>query len=98
MIKTGTFKSRDSDTFGVALIKSVINPRQRRAHAANVAGSEPFADLPAGESVAELAYGAQIREWLVVRPSLQFIFDPGAFSYETRPTAVAAGVQVKVQF
>ena len=98
LIKTGTFKSRDSDTFGVALIKSVINPRQRRAHAANVVGSEPFADLPAGESVAELAYGAQIREWLVVRPSLQFIFDPGAFSYETRPTAVAAGVQVKVQF
>ena len=48
--------------------------------------------------MAELAYGAQIREWLVVRPSLQVIFDPGAFSYETRPTAVAAGVQVKVQF
>ncbi len=98
LIKTGTFKNRDRDTFGVAFIKSVINPRQRMIHSSSGTGTEPFAELPVGESVAEIAYGVQIRQWLVIRPSLQLILDPGAFSYETRPNAVAAGMQVKVQF
>ena len=98
LIKTGTFMGRDRDTFGVAFIRSVINPRLRNSHRVPSTGPMPGANPPIGESVAEIAYGAQIRQWLIARPSLQIILDPGALSYQNRPTATAAGLQIKAQF
>jgi porin len=51
-----------------------------------------------GETAIELSYGIQLRRWLSIRPDLQYILDPGAFSYRRTNDALALGGQVKMQF
>lgn len=98
LVKTGTFVSRDTDTMGVGLVRATVNPRLRDSHRESLGVAGMDASLPSGETAVELSYGIQIRQWLLVRPDIQFILEPGAFTYESRKHAVAAGLQVKVQF
>ncbi|MGE0773996.1 MAG: carbohydrate porin [Sphingomonadaceae bacterium] len=36
--------------------------------------------------------------WLSIRPDIQYILKPGAFSYRQPPNALALGGQIKTQF
>ena len=83
---------------GVGLVRATVNPRLRDSHRESLGVAGMDASLPSGETAVELSYGIQIRQWLLVRPDIQFILEPGAFTYESRKHAVAAGLQVKVQF
>lgn len=98
LIKTGTFRHRDADTAGLGFVYAEVDPRLRRAHVdvAPVPGS--YASLPAGEMAIEMSYGFQANRWLVIRPDVQYIIDPGAFSYRRTPDALAMGCQVRMQF
>lgn len=91
LVKAGTFEGRDTDTVSLGVVHAVVNPRLRALHAS--AG-----DLPAGESVVELSYGWQLRRWLSVKADLQYIVDPGSFSYRRTPNATAIGGQLRVTF
>lgn len=91
LVKTGTFASRDADTLALGFIRATVNPRLRATQA-------DVATLPSGESVIELAYGWQLRRWLSIRGDLQYIADPGAFSYRKTKNAKAVGVQVRITF
>jgi porin len=63
-----------------------------------LAQSGSFTSLPVGETAVELNYGIQVKRWLSIRPDVQYIIDPGAFSFRNTRNAVALGGQVKVQF
>jgi porin len=110
VVKTGTFQQRDADTIALGVVHAQVNPNLRRARAgANAAAdaaanadpggfADGYASLPSGETVLELSYGWQVRRWLGVRADLQYIADPGAFSYRSTRNAVALGLQVKIVF
>ncbi|MFT4254298.1 MAG: carbohydrate porin [Caulobacter sp.] len=96
LVQTGTFPGRDADTVALGIVHAELNPRLREAHAE--AALADYADLPAGETAIELSYGWQATHWLTVRPDVQYVIDPGAFSYRDTPNALAVGAQVKAQF
>ena len=97
LVKTGTFAGRDADTLALGIVYARLNPRLRAIAEAS-AGPDGDASLPAGESVIELIYGLQPLRWLGVKASIQYIVDPGAFSYRSTQNALALGTQVKITF
>lgn len=98
LVQTGTFAGRDSDTVGLGLVHAVLNPRLREAYADMHDLPGGMDALPQGETAIELSYGLQLTRWLLLRPDVQYIFAPGAFSYAARKDAIAVGGQVKMQF
>lgn len=102
----GTFPNRPQDTVALGYVRAVINPRLTRAQQRLGVQSTPpdtvqdaFANsLPNAEAVVELSYGWRVNRWFLVRPDIQYVMDPGAFSYRHEPDAVAVGVQLKATF
>ncbi len=98
LVKTGTFEGRDTDTVALGLVHAQVNPRLREVAALSNLEDGGDASLPAGESVVELSYGWQARRWLGVRADVQYIVQPGAFSYRSTQNALAIGTQLKITF
>lgn len=98
LVKTGTFRGRDADTIGLGFTHAVVDPRLRRANVGIAPVPGAYASLPAGETAIELSYGFQANRWLVLRPDIQYIVDPGAFRFRSTPNALALGLQVRMQF
>lgn len=98
LVKTGTFAGRDADTVALGLVHAQVNPRLREVAALSNLEDGGDASLPAGESVVELSYGWQARRWLGVRADVQYVVQPGAFSYRSTPNALAIGTQLKITF
>lgn len=98
LVKTGTFAGRDADTIALGLVHAEVNPRLRDNAAAADAVAGDDVSLPAGESVVELSYGWQPLRWLGVRADVQYVVDPGAFSYRSTRNALALGTQLRIAF
>lgn len=98
LVKTGTFAGRDADTVALGLVHAQVNPRLREVAALSNLEDGDDASLPAGESVVELSYGVQPRRWLGVRADVQYVVQPGAFSYRSTRNALAIGTQLKITF
>jgi porin len=98
LVKTGTFKGRDADTIGLGFTHAVVDPRLRRVNVDTAPVPGSYTSLPAGETAIELSYGFQANRWLVLRPDIQYIVDPGAFRFRSTPNALALGLQVRMQF
>lgn len=98
LLKTGVFPGRDADTIALGVIHAEVNPRLRvvQAEAGTVGGG--YASMPAGETAIELSYGVQLQHGISLRPDVQYVVDPGAFSYRSTPNALALGAQIKAQF
>jgi porin len=98
LVKTGTFTGRDADTLALGVVHAQVNPRLRESFAAADRSADGYASLPAGETVVELSYGMQPLRWLGVRADVQYVVDPGAFSYRSTKNALAIGTQLKITF
>lgn len=102
LVKVGTFRGRDADTVALGIVHARVNPTLRRANFDTTPSafgpSGGFTSLSAGETAIELSYGAQLNRWLSVRPDVQYIVHPGAFSLQRVDDALALGAQIKVQF
>jgi porin len=98
LVKTGTFAGRDADTLALGMVHAQVNPRLRESAAASSPEPGGYASLPAGESVIELSYGWKALRWLGVRADVQYVVDPGAFSYRSTRNALALGTQLKITF
>lgn len=97
VVKTGTFAGRDADTVALGLVHAQLNPRLRANALADLEAGDDTS-LPAGESVVELSYGLQPLPWLGVRADVQYVVDPGAFSYRSTRNALAVGTQLRITF
>ena len=70
----------------------------QEAAASSPEQADMIASLDSGEQLLELNYGAQVTPWLLLRPDLQYIIEPGAFYGAKRSNALVAGLQVKATF
>ena len=75
------------------------NPRSREVlESAAIAHGEFVPNLDSGEQLLEISYGYQATPWLLLRPDLQYIIEPGAFSGEQIQNALVMGLQAKATF
>lgn len=84
------FTGRPRDTLALGYGRAVPNPRSRVG-----AG---FDGLDSAEQLIELSYGYQATKWLSLRPDVQYIIEPGAFTGEHIDNALLLGLQVKAVF
>ena len=75
---------------------AVFNSRSRdvQEHAV-LARGEDFPDLASGEGLVQMTYGAQVAPWPSIRPTVQYITEPGAFYGEEIENTLIVGLQVK---
>lgn len=102
-VLTAPFESRPKDAISIGYGKAVYNRNSRNNDIASLqaagdyAGADSVSGLDRAEQLVELTYSLQATPWLSVRPSLQYIKEPGAFTNKQITDAWVAGVQVKIQ-
>jgi porin len=90
------FATRPNDTVAIGYGRAVFNSRSRDVQEqAALARNQDFPDLSSGEGLVEVTYGAQVAPWLVMRPSVQYIIEPGAFYGTDTDNALVFGFQIK---
>ncbi len=92
LVLQGTFPGRDRDNLNLGYVRAAVNPRLIAIK------SEPGLDLAPGEQVAELSYGIGISPTVIVRPDLQYLMNPGAFTQKQYGNAWIYGLQIKATF
>ncbi|WP_340050880.1 carbohydrate porin [Pseudomonas proteolytica] len=93
------FAGRPRDTVALGYGRAVPNPRSRDVlQQAAEASENAFPNLDSAEQLLELSYGYQATPWLILRPDVQYIIEPGAFSGEKIDNALILGLQVKATF
>ncbi|CRI57489.1 carbohydrate porin [Pseudomonas sp. CCOS 191] len=93
------FVGRPRDTVALGYGRAVPNPRSRDVlEAAAFNAGQPFPDIDSAEQLIELSYGYQATPWLNLRPDVQYIVEPGAFSGKDIDNALVLGLQVKATF
>ncbi len=95
--------SRAHDSIALGYVGADINDRlvdARRATlmSGGVPSDSPLYNLSQAEELFELSYSVQVNPWLMIRPDVQYIVNPGTFNYSGTDNAWAVGVQAKVTF
>jgi porin len=97
LIAQGPFASRPVDYIDIGYVRAVLNDRAVLVKEAKSHGT--LTDLSTGEGVIEGGYGWQATPWLQIHPNVQYVIDPGTFSYKTNvPNAWVFGLQTKAVF
>lgn len=96
LIVKGPLNARPHDYIEMGYVRLILNHRlvwQKEDT------TPDLTDLPMGESVMEIGYGIQATPWLLIHPNIQYIMDPGTFSYNKNiPNAWVFGLQTKATF
>ncbi|EKM99826.1 MULTISPECIES: carbohydrate porin [unclassified Acidocella] len=92
LIAQGPFAARPQDFIDVGYVRAILN---KRVVDAKEAANATLTNLSTGEGVLEIGYGFQATPWLQIHPNVQYVMDPGTFSYSHIPNAWAFGLQVK---
>lgn len=93
------FDGRPKDSLALGYGRAVPNPRSREVQENTaLASGQDYPNLDSGEQLIELSYGYQATPWLTLRPDLQYIIEPGAFSAQEIDNALVLGLQVKATF
>ncbi|WP_411561803.1 carbohydrate porin [Pseudomonas shirazensis] len=93
------FAGRPRDTLSLGYGRAVPNPRSRDVlEDATAGGDRELPNIDSAEQLIELSYGYQATPWLNLRPDVQYIIEPGAFSGADIDNALVVGLQVKASF
>lgn len=92
LIAQGPFAERPDDFIDVGYVRAMLN---KRAVNAKEAANATLYNLSTGEGVLEFGYGLQATPWLLIHPNMQYVMDPGTFSYSHIPNAWVFGLQIK---
>ncbi|PII15514.1 carbohydrate porin [Stenotrophomonas indicatrix] len=95
--------ARAQDSIALGYVGADINHRLVDARRATLAAGgvptdSPLYNLSQAEELFELSYSFQVNPWLMIRPDVQYIVNPGTFNYSGTDNAWAVGVQAKVTF
>ncbi|SYX89222.1 Porin [Pseudomonas reidholzensis] len=99
MVLYKPFEGRPRDTLALGYGRAEPNPRSREVlEDAALASGQGFPDIDSAEQLIERSYGYQATPWLNLRPDVQYIIEPGAFSGANIDNALVVGLQVKASF
>ena len=97
IVVQGPFEARPHDFIALGYVRAGLN--NRTINAKELASGGTLSGLSDGEGVVELGYGLQATPWLLIHPNVQYITDPGTFSYNKHlKNAWALGLQTKIIF
>ena len=89
---TGPIPGRKDDDLGFAVARTDLNSRVAEADLLAAPGSA----RPRAEYESELYYSVHLRPWLIVRPNVQYVIDPGGYANVT--DVVVFGIKSAVTF
>jgi porin len=99
LVAQGPIAARPHDFIAIGYVRDPVNSRvidQQNALLAAQGVLDPGLEL--GENIVELAYGLQATPWMQIHPNVQFIGNPGAFSFKHVPNAWVFGTHVGITF
>jgi porin len=88
----GPFAARPKDDVGLAFARTAVNSRAAESELL----AAPNSEKARAEYDAELYYSINVRPWLIVRPNIQYVADPGG--YDTSTNLVILGVKSAITF
>lgn len=91
VIAQGISAARPHDYISIGYVHSIINGRRLQEEEG---ATTPYTSLDNAEGDLEVDYGAQLTPWLQLRPNVQYVVDPGTFSYKHVPNAWVLGLQI----
>jgi len=97
LVAQGPLAARPHDFVAIGYVRDQVNRNVINKETASLqlhGAANP--NLSQGENIVELAYGLQVAPWLQIHPNLQFIGNPGAFSFKHVPNAWVFGIHVGV--
>ena len=92
LLYTGLFSARAADEVGFALGETHVNPRVADVETLQSAESGAPVTVQGTEYVSEVFYNLHLASWLDVRPSVQYVVQPGGLSHQA--SDVIAGLRV----
>ena len=96
VIRKGAFDLRPNDEIALAVGRTHVNSRVADGERlVNGAGLGPV-DVQDSEYAMELYYGLQATDWLMARPNLQFVSDPGGTSHNK--DVLVIGLKTSIDF
>jgi len=99
LVAQGPFAARPYDFIAIGYVRDPVNSRVINKENALLAAQGVLnPGLEQGENVVELAYGLQATPWMQIHPNVQFIGNPGAFSFQHVPDAWVFGTHVALTF
>lgn len=104
MVFNAPFTSRPNDSVALGFGRAVYNSASRNqtirylATSGAITAADNLSGAAIGEAILEMTYTLQATPWLSIRPSLQYIKNPGTFSNKSINNAWVTGVQLKVKF
>ena len=99
LIALGPFAARPHDSIAIGYVRDFVNRNLiTRQKAVLEAEGVLNPNLALGENIVELAYGLQATPWLAIHPNVQYIGNPGAFTFKHIPNAWVFGVHVGLIF
>ena len=99
LVFQGPFASRPHDFLSIGYVRDWVNSRainQQNALLISQGITDP--NLALGENILEFGYGIQATPWMQLHPNMQWIGNPGAFSYKHYANAWVFGSEIKVTF
>lgn len=99
LIAQGPFAARRHDFISIGYVRDWVNSRAiNQENATQTAAGIANPELALGENIVEFGYGIQATPWMQLHPNMQFIGNPGAFSYKHYANAWVFGSEIKVTF
>lgn len=99
LVAQGPFNARPYDFIAIGYVRDVVNNNliSKEKSLLEAQGVED-PQLELGENIVELAYGLQATPWMQIHPNVQYIGNPGAFSFKHVPAAWVFGAHVGLTF
>jgi porin len=99
LVVQGPFAPRPHDFIALGYVRDMVNNNAiSREESLLAAQGEVIPGFALGENIVEVGYGLQATPWMLIHPNLQFIGNPGAFSFKHVPNAWVFGAQLKLTF
>jgi porin len=99
LIAQGPFAVRPHDFIAIGYVRDLVNSNViSKENALLEAQGVQNPELELGENIVELAYGLQVAPWMQIHPNVQYIGNPGAFSFKHVTGAWVFGAHLGLTF
>jgi porin len=95
LVAQGPFAARPHDSIAIGYVRDFVNHNLIQRKTTELAAEGALnPDLALGENIVEIAYALQVTPWMAIHPNVQYIGNPGAFTFTHIPNAWVFGLHV----